>query len=108
MALVDKAFAALNPFFQHWSRSRIMGTLVALVVIWGVVAMFWLNMVGTESTSFETKYQEVFGTLIQQKLFVETGDYRKSGSGYPILLSLLRLSPLTREQVLSGSDRKAA
>jgi len=69
--MVDKLVAALNPFFRHYTKHRVIAFLVALVMIAGTIGIYLQNSACTFTTTTESGVETVIGDWADQKSFVD-------------------------------------
>jgi len=69
--MVDKLVAALNPFFRHYTKHRVIAFLVALVMIAGTIGIYLQNSACTFTTTTESGVEKVIGDWADQKSFVD-------------------------------------
>lgn len=72
MSLMRKIAAAINPFFFHFTLPYTMATLIFLSMVGGFVGLLIVNLQCTTSTSTEVSVDQVFGSLVNMRIWVDT------------------------------------
>ena len=77
--LLRKLGTTINPWFRHYSTPGLWGVLISCIMIGGVLAIFLNGSACNPVKSVEARFEEKFGSYIQQKIFIETLKMRPPG-----------------------------